>query len=186
MRRLTRVVRGLTEALGYVASALVLLLVVHVTADATLRTVFNAPIAGTTEIISLFYMIGIAFLPLGLVERKDAHISVEVLTEMMPARIVHVLLILATILGVVVMAMLCWRTWLEALSQMRRNSVVVIAGRDPVITWPSYFVLPFGFGVAALVAFYKLICLLTGRPFFDVDEPPPAGLENMTKDEPNV
>lgn len=165
MTLLTKVFRGLSDALGLVASLMVLLLILHVSADVVMRNVFNAPLAGTIELVSNWYMIAITFLPLALVERRDAHITVEVLTEMMRPKVVRVLIILATLLAMVAMGMLCWRSWLEAMSNYRRGSVLMIAGSDTLPVWPSYFLLPAGFGLASLMAAWKLVCLLTRTPF---------------------
>lgn len=165
MNVLRRVFHGLSDALGAVGSLLVILLILHVSLDVVMRNVFGAPIAGTIEFVSNYYMIGITFLPLALVERRDAHITVEVLTEMMSPRAVFILTVLATLLGIVVMGLLCWRSYLEAISNYRRGSVLMIAGSSQLPVWPSYFLLPLGFGCAALLAVWKLICLLTRTPF---------------------
>lgn len=165
MKVLKRIFHGLSDVCGAVGSLLVVLLILHVSLDVVMRNVFGAPIAGTIEFVSNYYMIGITFLPLALVERRDAHISVDVLTDMMSPRVVYVLAILAAIAAIVVMGLLCWRTYLEALSNYRRGSVLMVAGTDPLPVWPSYFLLPVGFGCAALLAVWKLICLLTRTPF---------------------
>lgn len=183
MKLFSTLVRRLSDGLGLLASILVLLLILHVSADVIMRGLFNAPIKGTIELVSYFYMIGITFLPLALVERRDAHISVEVLTELMPKRVVHVLIMLATFLAIVFLAMLCWRSLLEAISNYRRGSALIIGGGEQLPVWPSYFLLPLGFGVAALVSLYKLICMLTGRPFTPEQE---AAAEAAPKDVQNV
>ena len=170
-------IRRLTKVMGFLGSALVILLVLHVSADVILRNVFDYPIAGTIEVVSMVYMIGICFLPLALADVQDAHISVEVLSELMPPGVVRWLIMAGTALGVVVMGMLCWRTWLEAMTQMNKGTVMIVAGRDPIITWPSYFILPLGFGLSALVCAYKLIFQILRRPIrHDADELP-AGME---------
>lgn len=180
MNLFSRLVRGTSGALGFVASLLVVLLILHVSADVIMRAFFNAPIKGTIEFVSYFYMIGITFLALAMVERHDAHISVEVLTELMPKRVVHVLIVLATILAIVVLVLLCWRSWIEAMSNLRRGSALVVAGGDQLPIWPSYFMLPIGFGIATLAALYKLVCLLMNRPFaLDEDTPAKAEMKDI-------
>jgi len=183
MNLLSKLVRATSGALGLVASILVLLLILHVSADVIMRALFNYPIKGTIEFVSYFYMIGITFLALAMVERRDAHISVEVLTELMPPRVVRVLIILATILAIIVLVLLCWRSWVEAASNYRRGSALVVAGGEQLPIWPSYFMLPIGFGVATLAAVYKLACLVTSRPFTPDDR---AVAEVESRDVENV
>ncbi|SIS96338.1 TRAP-type C4-dicarboxylate transport system, small permease component [Gemmobacter megaterium] len=182
MGTIRKTIRYMTGAMGFLGSALVILLVLHVSADVILRNVFGYPIAGTIEVVSMVYMIGICFLPLALADERDAHISVEVLTELMPPGVVRWLIIAGTALGIVVMGFLCWRTWLEAVVQYRKGAVMIVAGRDPIITWPSYFLLPLGFGLSALVCVWKIFCQMTRRPFGPGDDALPAGMELVAKD----
>lgn len=179
---LHNVIRRLTGAMGFLASALVILLILHVTADVFLRNVIGYPLTGTIEVVSLLYMIGICFLPLALTDERDAHISVEVLTELMPPRIVRWLIIAGTALAIVVMGFLCWRTWLEAMTQMRKGTVINVGAGDPVISWPSYFLLPLGFGLSAVVCAFKLVCQITRRPFGPSADELPAGMELVSKE----
>ncbi|WP_323038987.1 TRAP transporter small permease [Gemmobacter sp.] len=179
---LHKVVRRLTGVMGFLGSALVVLLILHVTLDVALRNIFNYPLTGTIEVVSLLYMIGICFLPLALTDERDAHISVEVLTELMPAGVVRWLIIAGTALAVLVMAMLCWRTWLEAMTQMRKGTVINVGAGDPVISWPSYFLLPLGFGLSTLICAFKLVCQLTNRPFGPDADDLPAGMELVSKE----
>ena len=50
------------------------LMMMHVGADVTGRTVFNRPLHGTTEIVSAWYMVAICYLPWAWIERRDNHI----------------------------------------------------------------------------------------------------------------
>ncbi|MGN0933314.1 TRAP transporter small permease [Falsigemmobacter intermedius] len=171
MTRINQFMRRLTDILGWFSALLVVLLILHVGVDVVMRTFFKTPLVGTIEFVSIFYMVGLTFLPLALAERYDTHIIVEVLTELMPKRVVHVLIILATLLIVLICGLLCLRSWQEAWSQYQRGSTVLIAGAGSLVSWPSYFALPVGFAVAALTSLCKFFCLLTGTPFGE-----PAGL----------
>jgi len=172
----------MTKVLGFLGGSLVILLILHVSLDVVMRNVFGTPLVGTIEIVSIIYMIGICFLPLALADERDAHISVEVLTELMPRRVVHVLLIIGTVLAIIVMGALCWRTWAEAMTQMRKGAVMITSGKEPMLTWPSYYILPVGFGLSFIVLGYKLLCLLTGRDFGPAADDLPAGMELVEKE----
>ena len=176
MKFINNLTLKVTNVLGLIASLVVILLVVHVTADVVMRNVFGAPLTGTIEVVSMVYMIGICFLPLALADRRDAHIAVEVLAELMPDRVVRFLIVMGLVITIVVMIALCWRTWLEAMTQYRKGAVMIVAGREPMRTWPSYFVLPVGFGLSALVCTVKLLGILKGRPL-PADTDLPAGME---------
>ena len=57
------------------------LMMFHITFDVFGKYLFNAPLPATLEIVSHYYMVVVVFLPLAMVEKRDAHISVEVLTQ---------------------------------------------------------------------------------------------------------
>src|SRR5690606_21040729 len=59
---------------GILAGAAMML---HVCADVTGRYFFNHPLVGTTEIVSGWYMVAVAFLPWAYLARTDNHIVAE-------------------------------------------------------------------------------------------------------------
>ena len=64
MERLTRVAHAIANAFAYCATAVVVVLTVHVCLDVGSRYLFNLPLAGTTEMVAKYYMVGAVFLPL--------------------------------------------------------------------------------------------------------------------------
>lgn len=177
MNTLQTILGRITGALRILGSLMVIVLVLHVFTDVVMRNVFGRPLFGTIEIVSVIYMIGICFLPLALADERDAHISVEVLTERMPDAWVQKLIVVGTVLMIVVIGALFWRTLDEAIAQYQKNAVMIVAGKAPMLKWPSYFLLPIGFGLSFLVLCFKLACLLTGRPFGPANDDLPSGME---------
>jgi TRAP-type C4-dicarboxylate transport system permease small subunit len=51
------------NALLWIAVLAGVAMMVHVSADVAARTVFNIPFGGTNEIVSVFYMLAVAYLP---------------------------------------------------------------------------------------------------------------------------
>ncbi|QIZ82587.1 TRAP transporter small permease [Thalassovita gelatinovora] len=148
-----------------------------------MRFVFSTPLDATILYVSAFYMVAIAFLPLGLVEEKNSHIAVELLVERFPGSVQKLLLICATLITVVVTAAVAVRTGQEALAKYVTGAYSIETS-GKVITWPTYFVLPIGFGLMSLVAALKFVALLTGKD---------SGLSSLSiedpylpKDTPNV
>lgn len=179
MTQINHWMRRLTDILGWISVCLVVLLILHVSIDVILRSLFKTSLIGTIEFVSLFYMVGLTFLPLALAERYDTHIIVEVLTELLPKNVVHWLIVMATVIIVVVCGMMCVRSWQEAWSQFQRGSTVLIAGSGNLVSWPSYFALPLGLGVATLTSLCKLGCLLTGTPFGEPDSHAVKGAKDV-------
>lgn len=141
---------------------LLMCLVAHVTLDVVMRYVFNMPIHSTILFVSVYYMVAIAFLPLAVIEEKNDHIAVELLTKRFPNNIQKLLLVISTILTSIVTALVAVRTGQEALTQYSNGAFSMEAGRK-VLIWPSYFFLPIGFSMISVVAAWKAIAILTGK-----------------------
>lgn len=174
MKAIGKLISGINAFASGIAGLLVLAMVVHVSADVTMRYVFEKPLDATILYVSVFYMIAIAFLPLGLVEQKDSHIAVELLVERFPDRIQTVLMFFATLITAIVAVAVTIRTGEEAMAKYATGAYSIEAG-GKILTWPSYFYLPVGFGMMAVVSIWKLIAMLTGRD---------SGLSLMTIEDP--
>lgn len=174
MKPIGKLISWLVAGASGIAGIMVLLLVSHVTIDVLMRFMFSTPLDATILYVSAFYMVAIAFLPLGLVEEKDSHIAVELLAEKLPNSVQTVLAFAALLLTTVVMAAVAVRTGQEAMSKYAAGAYSIEAS-GKVIIWPTYFVLPVGFGLMALVAAWKLIALALGRD---------SGLSILTVEDP--
>lgn len=77
---LGRVIRVVAIAAGFAIA----LMMLHVTADVTLRYLRGSGLPGTLTIVSYYYMVIVAFVPLGLAELRRAHIQMELVTDLLP------------------------------------------------------------------------------------------------------
>jgi len=151
---------ALAIGLGMIA---VFMMILHITLDVSLRFLLNSPIPGTILFVSVFYMIIIVFMPVSAVEQDDGHISVELIYDMLSNRLRQILQFLSLGFSIIVFGALAVRTWQEAVSKYEIGSFTIEAGLW-LPTWPTYFVLPIGFGLIILTLTYKIACLLLGRP----------------------
>lgn len=174
MKPIGKVISWINAGASGIAGILVLLMVAHVSADVVMRYVIGQPLNATILYVSAFYMVAIAFLPLGLVEQKGSHIAVELLVERFPDKIQTVLLFLAMLLSVVVTAAVTVRTGQEALAKYVTGAYSIEAG-GKILIWPTYFYLPVGFGMMTFVTVWKLIAMMTGKD---------SGLSLMTVEDP--
>lgn len=163
MKPVASVLSWLISGTSTIAGIMVLLLVGHVTLDVVMRFVFETPLNSTILYVSAFYMVSISFLPLAAVEQRDSHIAVELLVEKFPTKVQNFLAGLATLLTCIVTATVAIRTGDEALAKYLGGSFSIEAG-GKVITWPTYLALPLGFGLMSIVAGWKFLCMMLGRP----------------------
>jgi TRAP-type C4-dicarboxylate transport system permease small subunit len=156
-RAADRVAQGLAliGALGVVA------LLLHVGVDVATRNLFGRPIPATNEIVSRYYMVLIAFLPLAWVERGRAMISVEVLDAVMSRPFRRVSDTAVAALAGVIYAAIAWVTWADAVKNWRIGSFVDVLGRE-VPVWPTYFLPPAGFLLAAAVTALRAVQVARG------------------------
>lgn len=132
LKRLLYAANGATLALGAVAAAAMM---IHVTADVVGKAI-GAPVTGTLEIVSSYYMVACIFLPLGWVQQQRSHLAVELFAERTPKRVDRFLSTFADVALLVFTVLLCAASWSEALEQtVVRETSEAVAIRIEV--WPS-------------------------------------------------
>lgn len=161
MTALGRILARLIGATTFVGMIAVALMMAHITADVIGKFLFNAPIPATIALVSNYYMVLLAFMPLAYAESRRAHISVEVLTELFPRRAQHHLYSWTHLLSALVFALLTYRTWQEALTNHAMGTFAMEQSTK-MITWPSYYILPIGCGLMTLVVLYRFAVYVTG------------------------
>lgn len=161
MELMERAADRVAQGLALVGSLGVLALLIHVVADVVMRNLFDQPIPATNEIVSRYYMVLIAFLPLAWVERQRAMISVEVIDGLMSRGMRRFSDILVTLLATVIYGAIAWVTWADAVKNWRIGSFVDVLGY-PVPVWPTYFLPPAGFVLAAAVTLLRTVRAMSG------------------------
>ncbi|MEO9629888.1 MAG: TRAP transporter small permease subunit [Sulfitobacter sp.] len=140
----------------------VIAMMLNIVADVVAKLVWNAPIQGTVEMSSYYYMVALVMLPMAFVEMQDQQISVDLLFNHFPAWLQKLALLFSCLAAAAILAVMTWRTGLDAMRALRVGEVVM-GGRE-VIVWPSRMVLPLGFGLASLAALLRGLLVLRGQP----------------------
>ncbi|HLV84591.1 TRAP transporter small permease [Devosia alba] len=152
--RLDRLVNSVTSGLALLGSVAVIAMLVHITAYVILRNLASAPVPATVEIVSHYYMVAIAFLPVAWAERRGDMISVEIFSRFLVGRAGRINQIFVALVTFAAYLALTYTTWLVAMREFSARSYVIsLSVAIPV--WPSYFILPVAFALAALVALYR-------------------------------
>ena len=151
---LDRLVVRITDGLALLGAIGVVAMLVHITAYVIMRQFSHSPVPATVEIVSYYYMVLIAFLPLAWAERRGEMISIEIFAPLMTGRVGRINEIFVALVTSGVYAVLTYTTWLVAMREFSARSFVLsLSVVIPV--WPGYFVLPIGFALAALVTLYR-------------------------------
>jgi len=150
---------NLTSVIGTIAVGLMML---HITVDVVGKFIFSQPVPATITMVSSYYMVVVAFLPLALAERRNAHISVEVLTELFPPRMQYHINGLTYLLSAAVFGLLAYRGFTNAYNKQDMGSFIMEQGTK-VLIWPGHYLLPIGAALMVLVLVFKFISYLSGR-----------------------
>ena len=145
----------ITRALLVLAAVLAFLLCFLVMADVIGRVVFNSPVKGTTEIVSLSIVI-ICFLQAGFAIRSGGMLRVDMFTSMGGPRTRSAFAALAAAAGLLFFAAICWGSF-EGASHAWVSNEYEGEGALRVPVWPARFVLILGTGVAAFSYLLQLL-----------------------------
>jgi TRAP-type C4-dicarboxylate transport system permease small subunit len=138
-----RAIRHLATALALAAGLVVLLMLLQTVADVAMANLAGRPIPGNLEIISLYHMVALVFLPLAFVEMRHEHISVDLVVQLLPRAAQRAILVMSYLVSAVFFGVLFWQTLLDALASWRLGEITM--GAIYVTIWPAKFALPVGF-----------------------------------------
>lgn len=161
MKALGRVLAWIVAASTLIGAAAVVLMMLQIVADVLLKNLFTWPIPATSLIVSHYYMVIVAYLPVALSEKLNGHISVELVFRHFSERWQKVVVGIVWLVSAAVAGGIAHRLWFEALKKLSVEANVLESGLK-IFIWPSYFVLPLGFGLFALVLLYRFACSVTG------------------------
>jgi TRAP-type C4-dicarboxylate transport system permease small subunit len=114
-----KVLDSLSRWMGYVSSAIIIVLMLLVTADVCGRYFFNKPIMGASE-LARFMMIIIVFPALAWTALAGKHIKVDILIERFPQRFRTILNSIMLLAGLVIYGII---TWQSALYSMKVDNI---------------------------------------------------------------
>lgn len=159
---LTRALRRVISAYTAVAITAVILMMLHITFDVALKFFLGWSPPGTITMVSTYYMVAVAFLPLAMVEFRDAHIAVDVVSEHFPPRLQSITRTIGFALSLAVFGVVAATSGQMAVEKMRIGAFVMESS-TAIPVWPSYFLLPLGAGLMCLVLLLRLFAALTGQ-----------------------
>lgn len=153
---------ALSRLLMLVAGLLLCAMAIHIFLDVVGRQFFNAPLGGTIEIVSKYYMVAVTFLPLAYAQWRDSHLTVDFVAEKLPAtaRIIVDLLVLLISLGFLLVY--AYVSLGNALDKMRIGEFVITQHLDLAV-WPSRWFLVIGVVAMALIIPVQIVRTLNRR-----------------------
>ena len=140
----------------WVSLAAGFLMMMHVSVDVAGRTIFNRPLAGTTEIVAAYYMVAAAYLPWAWVARNDGHIRAELFARFGSARFHYWLDVAVKFFTIVYLSVFTWQTAVRAVQQFHAGEAWQASG-GYLAVWPSRWVLPLAGGLMVVYLVLRVI-----------------------------
>ena len=144
-----------------VAGLAVLAILGTICVDVFLRAAFNESFSSTIEIVSFYYMVPLAFLPIATLEFMDGHIRTDLFHRLFPVSARTAADVLSAIMTTGIYGLLSWITFKQAIVSTRSSELAMGVALLPI--WPVRWVLPFAFATSAAIAFLIIVLHLTGR-----------------------
>lgn len=138
-----RVIKYCADFLAFVAAVCLVLMMCQIVLDVALKYFFNTPIEGNLEVISVYYMVAVVFLPLAMVELRHEHISASLISGMLPKTTQNYVYIVGNMISAAFFGILAYQTFWDAVKSTRIKEVMM--GTELITVWPSRWILPIGF-----------------------------------------
>ena len=165
---LERWLRWGSYALFWLATAMVAAMLVHIVLDVALKYLFNRPLPMTVEMVAHYYMVAVVFLPMPLVELRNAGVSVDLFYRMFGPNARRSIMLLAYFGQILFFGILAYQSGLDALEAMQSRKFVYLDFR--LDTWPAAFMLPAAFALATLVSILRFVQVTVRSDWEDVVE----------------
>lgn len=158
----------------WLAMAILPLMALAITFEVVMRRGFSMPTIWVVD-ASGFALLWIAFLAAPWLVRHDGHIRITFILDRLGARARMVVLLITSLVGGVMMAVVTWLTWNGAVDSFVRN--VHTVGTWEIPQFLVWMVMPVGSLLTTIELFRSAwldaVRLRTG----DIPEPPPPGAE---------
>lgn len=177
IERIHQVLSGCERFLNKVAAVMLFAIMLVVVCDVFLRYFFNAPLAWSYELISLYLMVGLFFFALSDTLNHNGHVSVDILHNYMPSPLRHLAECVAYGCASLVFIGIFYVSLIRTYESFIGGDVM--AGGIAWPTWVSYAAVPLGCGLMLLRMLFRFIghgfSLVQGRSVIAL--PPVAGAE---------
>ena len=153
---LDRLAKFFSDAAMLLACLAVILMMIHVTAEAIGKYVFHVPMPATQETVQFYYMVALVFLPIAYIARGEGHICVELFTQNLkpPAR--ARLDVFVGILTLIWVLLIAWYAGEEAVTTTLDGELQE-TGNGYLIVWPGRWFIPTGCAVMGMSVALQLL-----------------------------
>lgn len=144
----------------HLAGLAVLAILVNISVDVIMRAFFSASFSITTELVSYYYMVPLAFLPMMTLELHGGHIDTDLFFRLFPRTLKLLSRVVSGAISIGIYGLLAVFTFKQAMVSTKAGEVAMGVNLLPI--WPVRWVLPTVFALAALAALAVTLQYLLG------------------------
>ena len=160
MDTLVNYVFKVSKVFALIGAFIIIAMMLLICTDVVLRNVFRFSFNMTTEVVARYFMVAIAFLPIGWLELRRQMISVELMDFVLPKIVRRAMDFVILIIAALVYGILAYTNWLKAIKEFHSGTLVeLVSWKMPI--WHSYFIAPIGFSLAVVACFIAAFVVLT-------------------------
>jgi len=141
------------------ACAALVIATLHIVADVIMTRVFRAPINGTHQIVTAYYMVSLFFLPLAYAESRGAHIKADLFFGILPFALRWLVTFVTYVTLSGFLMVLTWQMYLRAARQTRIGEMTLI-GDMYLVLWPSRWLAVLGLAAFTVIVIIRTLSLL--------------------------
>lgn len=153
MKRLQKIVSILTKITGIMANIVIFLTMAVVSLSVLMRILFNTPIPGLTDIVSMLNALAVAF-AISIAEKHRKHIRVDFVREYLPPMMGKAIFFFMNSLAIVVICAVAYRFLLYGFSAYSHGNATWIMN---IPHWPVIACLFVGLIIFLLTAISNLL-----------------------------
>jgi len=160
-RVLSKLQVNLEKGLTLVAAAIVGVMMLLSAASVLMRWVFNSPIRGDYEFISLLFVFTV-FFGLAYAQSRHQHISIGFVHDRLPERLRRYVDIVVLAISLGLLLIVTWQAAISTAWALKMGDTIL--GAIQVKTWPPRLAVAVGTGLLCLRIFVQLVRLVRGAP----------------------
>lgn len=147
MKHIQRAMTIFSKAANLVCVAAIIVMMCAVFVDVVMRTFFDSPITGVTELTQCCWVL--MTLSFGVVIMENANTMVDLFVERMHPQLKRIVILLVDLCAIAYSFLIGWRTILKSMSSKSSHIMYVMLG---VKEWPFMLLFALSFIVAGVAA----------------------------------
>ncbi|MHA1536182.1 MAG: TRAP transporter small permease [Alphaproteobacteria bacterium] len=153
-----RYLRAAALPFGYAAALILVFMMLFTTYAVVMRQVFDAPVLGVIDVMELA-LVACIFVAMPGIFLRDENIVVDVIDQVVPARVCAVLRAIGLVLTLGFLMLMMWEMREPALEKLNQHEVTMTLGINRFNHWVPIL---FGFAFSILASVWVLIHYLRG------------------------